>query len=198
MSALPLASLRLDGESGLLTLLRTTVSDPRKARGIRHNYLSVHLVGLSGVLAEKRSYEAISRWARDLSQSQLKRLGCRWSPGMERFLPPANPRSGGSCRRPTPSASTQSCPDRSWPIRPAGPSRSAARRSALLGRSHGGARPQGRHRCRPETSGRSQGPRDPGRSKASGAARPFGQGGHRRRPPYPECPGPPDPGKGRR
>ena len=91
MSALPLASLRLDGENGLFTLLRTTVNDPRKPRGIRHNYLSVLLVGLAGVLAGKRSYETIARWARDLSQSQLKRLGCRWSSGKEAFLPPSEP-----------------------------------------------------------------------------------------------------------
>ena len=91
MSALPVDSLRLDGETGLFTLLRTTVRDPRKARGIRHNYLSVLLVGLAGVLAGKRSYEGIARWAQDLSQSQLRRLGCRWSPGKERFLPPSEP-----------------------------------------------------------------------------------------------------------
>ena len=91
MSALPLASLCLDGETGLFTLLRTTVKDPRKARGIRHNYLSVLLISLTGVLAGKRSYEAIARWARDLSQNQLKRLGCRWSPGKDRFLPPSEP-----------------------------------------------------------------------------------------------------------
>ncbi|MDA8149725.1 MAG: ISAs1 family transposase [Nitrospiraceae bacterium] len=91
MSAIPLASLQLDGESGLFTLLRATMSDPRKARGIRHSYLSVLLIGLAGVLAGKRSYESIARWVQDLSQGQLRRLGCRWSPDKKRFLPPSEP-----------------------------------------------------------------------------------------------------------
>lgn len=91
MSAIPFSSLDLEGKNGLFPLLTETVKDPRKNRGIRHNYLSILLLALAAVLSGKRSYEGISRWAKDLSQNQLKRLGCRWSPAKEAFLPPSEP-----------------------------------------------------------------------------------------------------------
>jgi len=71
--------LPLEGEGGLLELLRTLV-DPRQPRGVRHPLLTVVAISVCAALAGARSFRAIAEWAQDLSRETLRRLGSkRWT-----------------------------------------------------------------------------------------------------------------------
>jgi len=76
--------LALDGEGGLIEMLRTLV-DPRKRRGVRHPLVTVTAISVCAALAGARSFKAIAEWAKDLSRDTLRRLGSR------RWLPPSEP-----------------------------------------------------------------------------------------------------------
>ena len=65
--------LPLEGRDGLLDVLRK-ITDPRKARGIRHPIASVLTLATLAVLSGMRSYESIAEWAADLPKDLLKRL----------------------------------------------------------------------------------------------------------------------------
>ena len=59
---------------GLLSVL-ATVTDPRKARGVRHRLVTVLAIAVCAVLAGARSFVAIAEWGADLSPSVRLRLG---------------------------------------------------------------------------------------------------------------------------
>jgi Domain of unknown function (DUF4338)/DDE_Tnp_1-associated/Transposase DDE domain len=75
--------LPLDGEGGLIEVLRTVV-DPRKPRGVRHPLVTVVAISVCAALSGARSFKAIAEWAKDLSRDTLRRLGSkRWTPPSE-------------------------------------------------------------------------------------------------------------------
>lgn len=67
--------LPLEGHGGLIEALRD-IGDPRRARGIRHPFVSVMTLAALAVLSGMRNYEAIAEWAADLPKDLLKRLHC--------------------------------------------------------------------------------------------------------------------------
>lgn len=75
--ALHVDKLPLAGEDGLFSVF-ATCTEHRKARGLRHPLQSILAVATCAVLAGQRSFQAIEEWARDQSQEQLQRLGCRY------------------------------------------------------------------------------------------------------------------------
>jgi uncharacterized protein DUF4338/DDE family transposase len=66
--------LPLEGEGGLLDLLRT-LPDPRKRRGVRHPLVCIVAIATCACLAGARSFEAMAQWAQELSRDAWKRLG---------------------------------------------------------------------------------------------------------------------------
>jgi len=75
--------LPLDGEGGLIELLRTVV-DPRKPRGVRHPVLTVLAIAVCAALSGARGFNAIAEGAKDLSRETLRCLGSRrWTPPSE-------------------------------------------------------------------------------------------------------------------
>ncbi len=78
--------LPLEGEGGLIEMLRTMV-DPRKARGIRHPLVTVVAIAVGAALSGARSFNAVAKWAKDLTHETLRRLGSqRWTPPSEPTL----------------------------------------------------------------------------------------------------------------
>ncbi|HSF31445.1 MAG TPA: ISAs1 family transposase [Candidatus Tectomicrobia bacterium] len=75
--------LPLEGEGGLIDLLRTLV-DPRQPRGVRHPVVTIVAVAVCAALSGAHSFKAIAEWAHGLSRDTLKRLGSkRWRPPSE-------------------------------------------------------------------------------------------------------------------
>jgi len=71
--------LPLEGEGGLIEMLRTVV-DPRKPRGVRHPVVTVVAIAVCAALSGARGFTAIAEWAKDLSRDTLRRLGSwRWT-----------------------------------------------------------------------------------------------------------------------
>ncbi len=71
--------LPLEGEGGLIDLLRTLV-DPRKPRGVRHPLVTVVAIAVTAALSGARSFAAVAQWAQELSRETLQRLGShRWT-----------------------------------------------------------------------------------------------------------------------
>jgi hypothetical protein len=78
--------LPLEGEGGLLELLRT-LTDPRQRRGVRHPLVCIVAIATCACLAGARSFEAMAQWAKELSRDALKRLGgTRPKPPSEKCL----------------------------------------------------------------------------------------------------------------
>ena len=76
-------SLPLQGEGGLIDLLKTVV-DPRKPRGVRHPVVTVVAIAICAALSGARNFTAIAEWSEGLSREALKRLGSkRWKPPSE-------------------------------------------------------------------------------------------------------------------
>ena len=76
-------SLPMEGEGGLIDLLKTVV-DPRKPRGVRHPVVTVVAIAVCAALSGARNFTAIAEWSEGLSREALKRLGSkRWRPPSE-------------------------------------------------------------------------------------------------------------------
>jgi len=82
--------LRQHEIDSLLDVLKS-IPDPRKRRGIRHSKNSILAIAIAAVLAGMRSLEAMSQWARECTQSELKRFGCRRNPRSGEFESPSEP-----------------------------------------------------------------------------------------------------------
>ncbi len=83
MRMIDVNALPLEGEGGLMDLLKTLV-DPRKRRGVRHPVVTVVAIGVCAALSGARSFAAIAEWAKGLSREGLRRLGSkRWNPPSE-------------------------------------------------------------------------------------------------------------------
>jgi hypothetical protein len=83
MLMLDVNALPLEGEGGLMDLLKTLV-DPRKPRGVRHPVVTIVALAVCAALSGARSFTAIAEWARGLSREGLRRLGSkRWQPPSE-------------------------------------------------------------------------------------------------------------------
>lgn len=77
----------------LVSLMRVlrTVPDPRKQRGIRHRKGPVLAISVAAVLCGARSLAAIAQWARQCTQAELERIGCRRNPRTGKREPPSEP-----------------------------------------------------------------------------------------------------------
>lgn len=82
--------LRYDEIASLLDVLRR-LPDPRKKRGIRHSKTSVLALGIAAVLAGMRSFNAIAQWARECTEKELERFGCRYNPKSGKREAPSEP-----------------------------------------------------------------------------------------------------------
>ncbi|MDA8337642.1 MAG: ISAs1 family transposase [Peptococcaceae bacterium] len=77
-------------ENSLLAYL-ARITDPRHARGIRHNFLSVIAMAICAIMAGKHDYIQIFEWVESLSQDTLKRLGARRDPRTGLYVSPSEP-----------------------------------------------------------------------------------------------------------
>ena len=77
-------SLPLDGEGGLMELLRG-ITDPRKPRGVRHRVETILAIAICAALSGARSFCAIYEWAQSVSPQVLRKMGAR------RSGPPSEP-----------------------------------------------------------------------------------------------------------
>jgi hypothetical protein len=78
MAMIDVNALPVEGEGGLIDLLKTIV-DPRKPRGVRHPVVTVVAIAVCAALSGARSFEAIAQWAQGLSRDGLRKLGSkRW------------------------------------------------------------------------------------------------------------------------
>jgi hypothetical protein len=68
-----------------------TVADPRRPRGIRYSKTTMLAISVVAVLSGARSLEAIAQWARQCTQSELRRLGCRRNQRTGRLEAPSEP-----------------------------------------------------------------------------------------------------------
>lgn len=83
--------IRLDGDTGLLKILRTLVPDPRRRKGRRFPSSTLLALLIAGMLAGMNHVEHIAAWARNLPDRILKRFGCPLWPGSgKRRVPCAN------------------------------------------------------------------------------------------------------------
>ena len=74
---LDMDKLDLNGEDGLFAVLKT-ITDVRKARGMRYKIEFILACALCATLAGAKSFAAISDWAKDQSPDHLKRLGSKY------------------------------------------------------------------------------------------------------------------------
>jgi predicted transposase YbfD/YdcC len=83
-------ALSLEGKGGLIEHLRM-ISEPRKARGIRHGKISILAVAICALLSGAKGFNAIGEWAAGCSQSILRKLWCRWDRRKKKYIPPSEP-----------------------------------------------------------------------------------------------------------
>lgn len=83
-----LNALKLEGQGGLFARLRE-LPEVRKARGIRHELVSILAIAVAAVVCGARSFVAIGEWSEDLSQSMRRRFHCRRSPGTGEYQAPS-------------------------------------------------------------------------------------------------------------
>lgn len=74
----------------LFTILRG-LPDYRKAKGLRHSFVSVLTIAIAALLAGAKSYIAIAEFAAGLSQNQRKRLRARYDRKTRQFIAPSEP-----------------------------------------------------------------------------------------------------------
>lgn len=77
-------TLPLEGSGSLMEMLQT-LTDPRRARGVRHSVATVVAIAVCAALSGARSFVAIGEWAGALPTNVLKRLGAK------RPEPPSEP-----------------------------------------------------------------------------------------------------------
>jgi hypothetical protein len=75
------------GTGSLLEYLQL-VTDPRMPRGIRHSSAVILTLAVCATLSGASSYLALGRWAANLPQQTLKRLGCQMSQQKRCFASP--------------------------------------------------------------------------------------------------------------
>ncbi|OPX87165.1 MAG: Transposase DDE domain protein [Pelotomaculum sp. PtaB.Bin104] len=85
-----LNSVPIQSKGGLLEHL-ARIRDPRKPRGIRHGQVSILAVAICALLSGAKSFIGLGEWAADLSQELLKRLSCRYSEKLRKYVPPSEP-----------------------------------------------------------------------------------------------------------
>lgn len=78
-----------DAEGLIKRLLR--IPEPRKARGIRHQRISILAVAICAIMSNAHSFAAIAEWANRCTQNMLKRLCCRYNKKTKRYVPPSEP-----------------------------------------------------------------------------------------------------------
>jgi hypothetical protein len=79
------------GHSGGLRERLGQLTDPRKARGIRHCLTATLTVAICAKLSGAHGYLAIGDWAASLSQDLLRRLGCRYDLNKGKYVAPSEP-----------------------------------------------------------------------------------------------------------
>jgi hypothetical protein len=100
----PFLAPALKGRTGIMDLNQAAIEQPdgllqrfaqledvRRRRGIRHPWVSVFAVATCAILSGADGFRPIGEWAQDLSQENLKRLGCRWSDRKRQYEPPSEP-----------------------------------------------------------------------------------------------------------
>ena len=85
-----LNSLAIEGDKGLFDRLMK-ITDPRKARGIRHNQTSILAIAICACLSGCRSFAAIGQWSSNLTQELRKRFKCRRSVRTGEYISPSEP-----------------------------------------------------------------------------------------------------------
>lgn len=83
-----LNAMKLKGRQGLFARLRT-LPDVRKARGIRHELVSILAVAIGAVVCGARSFVAIGQWSEQLAPAMRARLGCRRQPETGAYQSPS-------------------------------------------------------------------------------------------------------------
>lgn len=83
-------ALCLDGKGGLIEHLQR-ISEPRKARGLRHGKISILAIAICALLSGAKGFNAIGEWAAGCSQSILSKLWCRWDRRKKKYTPPSEP-----------------------------------------------------------------------------------------------------------
>jgi hypothetical protein len=83
-------TINIDSKGGLIEHLRR-IPEPRMARGIRHNRISVLAVAICAILSGAKTFTAIGEWAARASQSMLGRFGCRWNRTKKIYDAPSEP-----------------------------------------------------------------------------------------------------------
>jgi predicted transposase YbfD/YdcC len=68
-----------------------SISDNRKANGLRHSQASVLAIAICAVLSGCRSFLAIGEWASRCTQNMLKRLGCYFHEEKQCYTAPSEP-----------------------------------------------------------------------------------------------------------
>lgn len=68
--------LPIEGRGGLIDKLSTLV-DPRRRAGRRHNLISIVAIAACAMLSGARGYQGIHQWALKLTAAQSKKLRCR-------------------------------------------------------------------------------------------------------------------------
>ncbi len=66
-----------------------SVSDPRRAQGLRHPMRAVLAIAAGATLCGMRGYKAIAQWAQALGQKGAQRIGCRRDPDTREYLIPS-------------------------------------------------------------------------------------------------------------
>jgi hypothetical protein len=82
-----LNALDLDGRQGLFARL-AALPEVRKARGIRHQLVSILAVAVGAVVCGARSFAAIGEWSQQLSPAMRRRLRCRRHPDTGAYQSP--------------------------------------------------------------------------------------------------------------
>ena len=83
-----LNAMKMEGREGLFARLRA-LPDVRKARGIRHQLVSILAVAVGAVVCGARSFVAIGEWSTQLSPAMRRRLHCRRHPETGEYQSPS-------------------------------------------------------------------------------------------------------------
>jgi hypothetical protein len=80
---------RKDADELMKRLLQ--IPEPRMARGIRHQRISILAVAICAIMSNAYNFAAIAEWAKRCTQNMLKRLCCRYNKKTKRYEPPSEP-----------------------------------------------------------------------------------------------------------